>query len=108
VVLLPFSTGMYVQGFGFSGAFVFYCINLICIGLFNFLLIHNVYKKEKTKSGLTPILVKWLKFRALNVVFVWVLSMIFASVLPLTSRLLFVLIFIFQFIGDRYFKKRMT
>ncbi|WP_299889702.1 TMEM175 family protein [uncultured Lacinutrix sp.] len=109
VVLLPFSTALYVEGFNTNGPFILYSINLTCIGVFNFLLIQNISKNEMGKLGMTPILAKWLKFRSLNAIFVWLLSIIISPLLPLTARMLFVLIFVFQIFADRcYFKKRMV
>ncbi|MBA82527.1 MULTISPECIES: TMEM175 family protein [unclassified Leeuwenhoekiella] len=104
VVLLPFSTAFYVNSFNVDVAFQVYCLNLIFLGLFNFLMIRRVAILNK---DMPAIVVKWLKFRSLNVVLIWVVSFALAAVLPhLISRLLFVLIFVFQFFGDRYFKKR--
>jgi len=107
VVLLPFSTAIYVGGFNSTGPFVLYCINLILIGLFNFLLIHTISKKEMGNKGMTKQISHWLKFRSLNVVFIWLLAAISAPFLPLIARFIFVLIFVFQFIGDRYYAKKM-
>jgi len=106
VVLLPFSTAIYVGGFNSTGPFIFYCINLILIGLFNFLLIHAVSKKEMGNLGMTKQIANWLKFRSLNVVFVWLFAAILSPFLPLTARFIFVLIFVFQVTGDRFYRKR--
>ena len=106
VVLLPFSTAIYVGGFNSTGPFVLYCINLILIGFFNFLLIHTISKKEMGNKGMTKQIAGWLKFRSLNVVFVWLLAAILAPFLPLTARFIFVLIFVFQLIGDRFYRKK--
>lgn len=106
VVLLPFSTALYVGGFNANGPFVFYCLNLVFLGSFNLLLISYISKKEMGKNGMTPIIGKWLKFRSIIVIFVWLLAAFLASFLPLTARFIFVLIFVIQFFGDRYFKKR--
>ena len=107
VVLLPFSTAIYVGGFSSTGPFVFYCLNLIFLGLFNFLLIHAVSKKEMGNLGLTKPITNWLKFRSLNVVFVWILAAILAPYVPMIARFIFVLIFVLQPIGDRFYGKKM-
>ena len=89
VVLLPFSTAFYVNSFNVDVAFQVYCLNLIFLGLFNFLMIRRVAILNK---DMPAIVVKWLKFRSLNVVLIWVVSFALAAVLPhLISRLLFVL-----------------
>jgi len=106
VVFLPFSTAIYVGGFNNTGPFVLYCLNLIFLGLFNFLLIHTISKKEMGNLGMTRAMANWLKFRSLNVVFVWILAALLAPFLPLTARIIFVLIFVFQAIGDRYYKRK--
>ncbi|SKB38258.1 hypothetical protein SAMN05660866_01121 [Maribacter arcticus] len=40
-----------------------------------------------------------------NAVLVWTLAAIFVPFLPITARVVFVLIFIIQAIGNRYYKK---
>jgi uncharacterized membrane protein len=106
IVLLPFSTAFYVKGFGYKGPFAFYCFNLSAIGFFNYLL--NVYipKKEKGLTGITPLLEKYFKLRALNAFLIWAFAGILAFYLPLTARLLFILLFIFEFILKKYFQKK--
>tara|TARA_R110002073_G_scaffold57778_4_gene146692 strand:- start:99283 stop:99894 length:612 start_codon:yes stop_codon:yes gene_type:complete len=108
VVLLPFSTAIYVGGFSSTGPFVFYCLNLIFLGFFNFLLIRAISKKEMGNLGMTKPIANWLKFRSLNVVFIWVLAAVLAPFMPLTARFIFVLIFVFQFFGDRYYAKKIS
>ena len=104
IVLLPFSTAFYVNSFNEDSAFQVYCINLIFLGIFNFLMIRHV---AKLNTKMPKLVSRWLKFRSLNVNLIWVLSLALATVLPdLISRLLFVLIFVFQFWGDRYFKNK--
>ena len=103
IVLLPFSTGLYVKGFGAEAPFAFYCFNLSAIGFLNFLMIRYITKHEEE---LTSLIGKWEKARALNTVFVWVLAGMLAFVLPMVSRFIFVLIFVIQPLIDRYFKKK--
>lgn len=103
IVLLPFSTGLYVRGFNAISPFAFYCFNLSAIGFFNFLMIRYIAKKE---PEVTPIMGQWEKARALNSTFVWVLSGFLAFIIPMPSRFTFVLIFIAQPLIDRYFKKK--
>lgn len=105
IVLLPFSTGLYVKGFNAVSPFAFYCFNLSAIGLFNYLMIRYITKHE---DEVTQIVGQSEKARALMSMFVWVLSGILAFILPLTSRFVFVLIFIIQPFINRYFKKKAT
>jgi uncharacterized membrane protein len=106
IVLLPFSTGFYVSGFNVTGPFVFYCLNLSGIGLFNYWMIHYIIKKEKEETGLTKNKGKWEKTRSLNSFLVWILAGILAFVWPSIARYAFVLIFVFNPIIDRYYKKK--
>ncbi|MGB0891343.1 MAG: TMEM175 family protein [Flavobacteriaceae bacterium] len=107
IVLLPFSTAFYVKGFSYKGPFAFYCFNLAAIGFFNYLLNVYVTKKEKGLTGITPILGKYLKIRALNAFVVWAVIGFLAFILPVTSRFLFVLLFVFEFILKKYYKKKL-
>lgn len=107
IVLLPFSTGYYVSGFNLTGPFVFYCLNLSGIGFFNYLMICYVIKKEKGETGLTMVKGKWEKTRSLNAFLIWVLAGALAFVLPSVARFVFILIFVFNPIIDRYYKKKM-
>ena len=94
IVLLPFSTAFYVRGFMLKGPFAFYCFNLSAIGFFNYLLNIYIPKKEKGLTGITSVLAKYFKYRALIAFIIWVLAGIFAFLLPMFARLLFLFIFI--------------
>jgi uncharacterized membrane protein len=107
VVLLPFSTGFYVKGFNYVGPFVFYCFNLSAIGLFNLLINVYVSKKEKSLTGITPMLAKYFKYRALNAFLIWVFAGFLALVWPYIARFLFILLFIFEFLITRYYRKKL-
>jgi len=106
IVLLPFSTAFYVNGINFIGPFVFYSINLTMIAVMILLLILAVNKKEKGVTGLTPLITKWESLKMLNTTSVWFLAAILAFVNLPTARIVFVLIFIFNPLIDRYFSKR--
>jgi uncharacterized membrane protein len=86
IVLMPFSTGFYVSGFNLVVPFVFYCFNLAAIGLFNFLMIRYVIKKEKGYPELTPLAIKWYTLTAYNALSVWILAGILAFFAPLSAR----------------------
>jgi len=107
IVLMPFSTGFYVTGFGLVIPFVFYCFNLSAIGLFNFLMIRYVMKKEKDNPELTPLVIKWHTLTGLNALIVWVLAAILAFIWPHIARYIFVLIFVIQFFINKYYKRKL-
>lgn len=107
IVLLPFSTAFYVKGFTAIGPFAFYCFNLSAIGFFNFLINFYVVKKEKGKTGISSALGKYFKLKAFNAFIVWVLAGFLAFVFPFTARFLFILLFVFEFILKKYYKKQL-
>lgn len=108
VVLLPFSTALYVNGINFVGPFVFYSINLVMIAVMIFFLIQAAYKQEKETTGLTKIQRNWELARMINTIMVWVLAAVLAFVYIPVARGVFVLIFIINPIIDRYYKKRIS
>ncbi|WP_204345076.1 TMEM175 family protein [Psychroserpens algicola] len=108
IVLMPFSTGFYVTGYNLVGPFVFYCFNLSAIGLFNFLLIRYIMKKEIANPELTPHIKRWYLHTALNALIIWILAGVLAFILPSVARLIFILIFVIQFFINRNYKKKTT
>lgn len=108
VVFLPFSTALYVGDFYGTAPFIFYCMNLVFLGMLNYLLIRVISKKEIGNNGMTKNIGNWLKFRSLNAVFVWALAAILATAFPSLARMIFILIFVIQIFGDRYFKKKIA
>ncbi len=106
IVLLPFSTAMFVNGFDLAGPFTVYCLNLVLIAVFNLFIARYVYRKEKGKTGLDALQYKWLRSRGFNVLIIWLVAAIFSSSWHF-SRFLFVLLFVFQFFIDRYYKKKL-
>lgn len=108
VVLLPFSTALYVNGINFTGPFVFYAINLTMIAVMILILIYTVAKKEEGKTGLNPTLTKWEAARMVNTITVWVLAAAVAFVSLPWARGVFILIFIVNPIIDRYFKRKIV
>ncbi|MBJ2174493.1 DUF1211 domain-containing protein [Aureibaculum sp. A20] len=105
IVLMPFSTGFYVSGFGYVIPFVFYCFNLSAIGLLNYMMIRYIIKKEKNNPELTPLAIRWHTLTGLNALSVWMLAAILAFVLPNVARYIFVLIFVFQFFINRSYRR---
>lgn len=106
IVLLPFSTAFYVKGFTYKGPFAFYCFNLAAIGFFNFMLNIYIPKKEKGKTGITPLLAKFIKYRALNAFVVWALAGFLAFYLPWIARFLFIFLFIIEAVMSRIYTKK--
>jgi len=106
VVLIPFSTAFYVSSFAYAGPFVFYCFNLVMIGVFYSLMLRYVYKKEKTKTGFYKSSYSHFQWKSLSGVFIWVLAAVLAFLWPNISRYIFVLIFVIHYFIDRYYKKK--
>lgn len=107
IVLLPFSTAMYVNGFDFAGPFIFYCINLCIIGVFSLLKLRYVFKIENKKTGLSRLRYLWYRNRGFNVLLVWFLAALLATNFTMLSRMIFIVLFISQFFIDRYFMKKL-
>jgi len=107
IVVLPFSTAMYVNGFGYAGPFIFYCANLGIIGFFNLWMVHYVYHTENHKTGFDRLQYRWYRARGLNVMIIWIVAAFVALAFPWLSRMIFILLFVFQFIIDRRFKKKL-
>jgi uncharacterized membrane protein len=107
VVILPFSTALYSKNFAYTGPFVFYCINLVMIGVFNYLMIEHVIKTSSSEF-LTPVVARWMKFRGLVAPVIWLASAGLAFVLPNFSRFAFILIFILLAIGERRFRRKVA
>ena len=107
VVLMPFSTSFYVNGFELIGPFVFYSFNLASIGLFNFLIIRKVVKMNASTGNLSPVMGSWESWRAFNSFFVWLIAGVLGFFFPWVARFIFISIFIFQAIINGYFKKKM-
>ena len=107
IVILPFSTAMYVNGFTYAGPFIFYCVNLGVIGLFSLLMLRYVYRTENKKTGFTTLYYKWYRARGLNVIVVWFVASLLAISFLWASRMIFLLLFVNQIFIDRYYKKRL-
>lgn len=108
IVLLPFSTSFYVNGFSLTGPFVFYCANLSMIGLFNYLMIRYIVKKERTNPEMSITFGKIEKTRALVTSLIWVLSGLLAFIFPRASRIVFVLIFALLPLIKRYHTRKLN
>lgn len=106
VVLLPFSTALYVNGINFVGPFVFYSINLVMIAVMIFILILAVSKKEGETTGLNKTQRNWELARMGNTIFVWILAALLAFVYIPVARGVFILIFVINPLIDIYFKRK--
>jgi len=104
IVLLPFSTALYSEYFNHNYTFIFYCSNLVMIGLFHYLLTINIVNKEKHHEELTPNLKNWLKWRASIAPIIWALSIGWVFIEPYSARFLFLSIFVIQIFIDRKHK----
>lgn len=108
VVLMPFSTALY-SSFGFLNnvAFGFYCINLALMGFLNYWLMMHVIKSQQLDKTSDARALRWKKRRALTVPVVFLLCILVALVSVPLSRYAFILIFVFQTIGDWHHRKSM-
>lgn len=107
IILLPFSTAFYVQGFDFNGPFVFYCFNLTAIGLFNYLINAYVIKTEKENPEITPLFAKYMKKRALNAFLNWLTAGVVSFVLPNFARFIFIFLFIVEIIITKQYHRKL-
>ncbi|MEQ1625401.1 MAG: TMEM175 family protein [Sediminibacterium sp.] len=108
VVIMPFSTAFYSRNFGYDSAFFFYCINVACIGIINFLMISHTIKKENLGDRFSLIDLNWMKQRSLIVPIVFMLSVLISYQSSLLGRLTFVLIFFLQSLGDNMVKRKLA
>ena len=106
VVMLPFTTGFYVNGINHVGPFVIYSINLSMIAAMILIMTRLIYKKEQGKTGLTSSITNWLSARLLTTLCVWALAAIVDALYVELARFIFVLIFIINPLIDRYYKRK--
>ena len=106
VVLLPFSTPLYAKNFNYNGPFIVYCINLVMIGLFNFFMINYIVRKEGYSEMLSKSVATRLRFRSMLAPLIWALSAVWVFIEPNSARVLFILIFLIQAIGERILIKK--
>lgn len=104
VALLPFSSGFYSEYFNSNAPFFIYCIDLAFIGFFSYWMTTYVVKKENLTETLGKAQARWMKQRALIVPVVFLLCIPLALISPQLGRLGFILIFVLQLIGTRYYK----
>lgn len=107
IILLPFSTAFYVEGFNFSGPFIFYAFNLSAIGFFNYLMNLHVIKIEEGKTGITPLYAKFIKARSLNAFLNWFVAGLVSFVLPGFARFIFIFLFIVELIITKRYQKKL-
>ena len=105
VVLLPFSTALYSYFFS-DDAFSVYTLNLAAIGFMNYWMTVYVSKKENLTELIGVDKVKWMRLRVLIGPMVFLLGIPILMISPWAGKLAFILIFVFQGIGDRRMKKK--
>lgn len=107
VVLMPFSTAFFSNNFGHNGSFIFYCLNLVAIGACMFWMTTYVIKNNDLVTKLGREATRYMKRRAIisPIIFLFCVGFVFIS--PLIARFGFLLIFIFQAILDRSYKKKL-
>jgi uncharacterized membrane protein len=106
VVLLPFSTALYSYYIGFDKAFYFYCFNLAAMGIMSWWMTLYVIRKEELAENNSPLDIFWMKWKAGIPPLVFLLCIPLTMLSPLTGRIGFLLIFVFQMIGNRAVKKK--
>jgi uncharacterized membrane protein len=107
VVIMPFSTALYSYFFGSDTSFSFYCFNLAAIGFMSYWMMTYVIKKENLTETMGAIQTRWMKNRILIGAIVFLLCVPFLWISPWLGRFGFLLIFLFQAIGDRRIKKKL-
>jgi len=107
IVLLPFSTALYVVGFNYASPFIFYSINISVIGIFNYLMVRHVENTlAVSETDANKLNVKKYKANALNGLIWWILAAIVAVKFNMAARLLFIFIFVLQFFINRHFDQK--
>jgi uncharacterized membrane protein len=107
VVLLPFSTSLYVNNFVSNAAFQWYAINVALIGLFNSGLIKHIYKNKLHDGTMSRKHYRYYILRSRSVMVVWLFAALAAMVVPMyISRFMFLFIFVLDALINRYWKKR--
>lgn len=107
VVLLPFSTAVYVINFGSHAAFQWYAINVALISILGNRSIDYISRSDLNDGTLTRKHRVYYLVRGRTVTVVWLIAAAIATVVPIyISRGLFVGIFIVDFFVDRHWRKR--
>lgn len=108
IILLPFSTALYVRGSGLNGPFVFYCLNITMLGVVIYFLVRKVFSMLKTENQTLKIISKWEEVKALNSVFIWLLAVALSFIAPRLSKIIFILIFVFEIIINKYYRNKIN
>jgi uncharacterized membrane protein len=106
IVLLPFSTAFYAKGYDDHGPFIFYCVNLVMIGLLNFFMFNYMVRKEGYSENLTPSIVARFRSRIIIAPIFWALAIPLEFVQPWAARFLFIFIFVVEGIAQRRFDRK--
>lgn len=108
VVLLPFSTALYVNGIRLIEPFVFYSFNLAMIAVMILVMIRLVYRESGEENGMTRTIRNWHSLRITNTIFVWTIAGLLAFVNINVARFIWILIFIVDPIIDYIYKKKLN
>lgn len=106
IVLLPFSTSFYSTYINNNNTFIFYFANLGLIGLFNHRMTLYLRKLQGYNENFTQKVFSYLQLRAMANWIVWVITIIWVFIEPVSARFLFILLFIILAIVDKRYKKR--
>lgn len=104
VVLLPFSTALYVNGIKMIEPFVFYSFNLAMISVMILIMIRLIYKESSEENRMTVVIRNYHSLRIANTVVIWLLAGLLAFVSIEVARFFWVLIFIIDPIIDKVYK----
>ncbi len=107
VVLLPFSTKLYVQNFANGPAFMWYSFNIAILGLMSTWIVLTMYSKNKSQD-FNVYRKRQYSLLGLSVFFVWGTAGLIGDLFPWTARVLFILIFVIDFFINRYFNKKVS
>lgn len=107
VVLLPFSTSLYVKNFISNAAFQWYAVNVACIVIFSSAIVKHIYTHNLHNGSLSRKHYRYYLLKGRIVTIVWLLAAIAAVAVPMfISRFMFLLIFVAEALLGRYWKKR--
>ena len=104
IVLMPFSTAFFVEGFNINGSFVFYTFNLALIGLINYLITRKI---TSSNIELDIIHIKWKRAKALNSFLFWLITGVLAFASLFIAKCMFLVVFLVQLAIDTYYKKKL-
>lgn len=107
VVLLPFSTSLYVNNFVSNAAFQWYAGNVAMIGIFSNVLVKHIYSNNLHDGSMSRKHYMYYLLRGRAVIAVWLAAALVSIIAPrYISRFMFLLIFVIDAFLKRYWRKR--